>query len=36
MSAAANIDTDLEAFRAEARRWLEENFPAFAEGARAR
>jgi alkylation response protein AidB-like acyl-CoA dehydrogenase len=27
MSAAATIDTDLEAFRAEARKWLEENFP---------
>jgi alkylation response protein AidB-like acyl-CoA dehydrogenase len=27
MSAAANADTDLEAFRAEARSWLEANFP---------
>jgi len=27
MSAAAAIDTDLEAFRAEARTWLEANFP---------
>ncbi len=27
MSAAADIDTDLEAFRAEARQWLEANFP---------
>jgi alkylation response protein AidB-like acyl-CoA dehydrogenase len=27
MSAAEKIDSDLEAFRAEARRWLEENFP---------
>jgi alkylation response protein AidB-like acyl-CoA dehydrogenase len=27
MSAAAEIDTDLEAFRAEARKWLEANFP---------
>jgi alkylation response protein AidB-like acyl-CoA dehydrogenase len=27
MSAAEKIDTDLEAFRAEARAWLEKNFP---------
>ena len=27
MSAAEKVDTDLEAFRAEARKWLEENFP---------
>jgi len=27
MSAAANADTDLEAFRLEARKWLEANFP---------
>ena len=27
MSAAAAIDTDLEEFRAEARRWIEANFP---------
>ncbi len=27
MSAAEKIDTELEAFRAEARKWLEENFP---------
>jgi alkylation response protein AidB-like acyl-CoA dehydrogenase len=27
MSAAASADTDLEAFRLEARKWLEENFP---------
>ena len=27
MSAAAVLDTDLEAFRAEARKWLEANFP---------
>ncbi|MBV9540028.1 MAG: acyl-CoA dehydrogenase family protein [Alphaproteobacteria bacterium] len=27
MSAAAKADTDLEAFRLEARKWLEENFP---------
>jgi alkylation response protein AidB-like acyl-CoA dehydrogenase len=27
MSAAANTDTDLEAFRADARRWIEANFP---------
>ena len=27
MSAAEKIDTDLEAFRAEARDWLEKNFP---------
>ncbi|MEJ0027222.1 MAG: acyl-CoA dehydrogenase family protein [Rhizomicrobium sp.] len=27
MSAAEKIDTDLEAFRAEARQWIEQNFP---------
>src|ERR1700761_6673745 len=27
MSAAAAVDTDLEAFRAEAREWIEKNFP---------
>ena len=27
MSAAAAVDTDLEAFRAEARKWIEANFP---------
>src|SRR4051794_7394699 len=27
MSAAEQIDTNLEAFRADARKWLEENFP---------
>ena len=32
MSAAEKIDTELEAFRAEAREWLEKNFPAVAEG----
>ncbi len=32
MSAAANIDSDLEAFRAQARQWLEANFPASLKG----
>ena len=27
MSAAEKVDTDLEVFRAEAREWLEKNFP---------
>src|SRR6195952_5656163 len=32
MSAAEKVDTDLEAFRAEARSWLEANFPASLKG----
>ncbi len=35
MSAAASVDSDLEAFRAEARKWLEANFPPSLKGANA-
>ena len=35
MSAAAVLDSDLEAFRAEARKWLEANFPPSLKGANA-
>ena len=35
MSAAAALDTDLENFRAEARQWLEANFPPSLKGANA-
>ena len=35
MSAAEKLDTDLEAFRAEARKWLEANFPSSLKGANA-
>jgi len=32
MSAAEKIDSELEAFRSEAREWLERNFPASLKG----
>ena len=32
MSAAEKIDSELEAFRGEARQWLEQNFPASLKG----